>query len=169
MFKTNGTIDKEFLEGLGCTMMEKWRDRGMIVGAIACLAFAVVCLVFSFWLPAIIGAIGFCVFLWERMIIENTTIRNTLRNLEKTTGSASLKASTKFTDEGFVVMSDGYEPTVIKYEELKSIRESSHAYVIKATNGMTSFVFKDGLKPEDQQKLIDFLKSKPTKIKWGKK
>ena len=88
-----------------------------------------------------------------------------VQRLKETTNKESYVVTTKFLEDGVVILNDyNEEEKIFKYNNLDSLVETKTCYLLFTKALQYIIIFKEQLTESDKKDLIDFLKNKSVKI-----
>lgn len=168
MFETTGIIDQVFLEEIKSDLVNpKFKVFiRVVLHVLVGIGVAGVC---QRNLSVCIAAVvGIPVILAENYILQHRVIKTILARMEESTGKQESAYTTQLTDEGILVQNHSTQAQgTIRYACIIQMRETDRAYLLFTKSWQFTPVFKNELSPDQRQEFIEFLKSKPTKIKWA--
>ncbi len=165
MFETTGIIDEKLLKEVKIYMLGR-KQRiffGIILFALAVMA--IVNLFQRDYSTMIICLAGMGLIILEIVLVINKGITVTINRMVEVGGKSESEYTTRFDDEGIYMHNHttGGEG-IIKYETIAKFVETKNAYFLFTKAGQYVVSFKTGaFKRED---LVEFLREKPTRIKW---
>lgn len=162
MFETTGIIDRDFYNKVKSTLLET-RQKAMFFGFIA--LFLLCAVFFDFSLIFLIGAV---ILAAEYFWVINRTIKMSLGRLKERVGSDAVKTTTRFLEDCVEITYEGEttETVAVRYDVFSSIIKHDAAYILRTEFKQAVMIFRENLTPEEEEKLLAYLKTKPTKIKW---
>lgn len=167
MFETTGILNAYVLNEVKRYVVPPRQKLMMIIMACALIGLGLISyLVWNNPVPACISiAIGLYL-LFQINKMAGNAIRMNIANIRANCGEEACSYTTSFSDEGILVHNLATGTKVrYKYEGIASIKESESLLVLFTKSHQMITVFKNDL-DEGTQALKDYLKTKPTQIKW---
>lgn len=162
MFETTGVIDRKFYQQVRTAFLETG-EKAIFLGFV--VLFLLRAVVFDFSIFFIVGA---GILVAEYFWVQNRTIKISLGRLKERVGSDSVKTTTRFLEDCAEITYEGEttETVAVRYNVFRSITKHDVAYILKTEFKQTVMIFRENMAPEEEEKLLAFLKTKPTQIKW---
>ena len=167
MFESTGILNESVLREVKRYVVPPKQKLVMSIMSVLLLAVGIGSyMIWGNYITASISIIlGVYMFSQLNKMAENA-IKMNIRNMRANCGADACSYTTSFSDEGILVHNLATGTKVrYKYEGIVSIKESSSILVLFTKSHQMLTVFKHDLE-EPVQELKDYLKTKPTQIKW---
>lgn len=167
MFETTGILNESVLREVKRYVVPPKQKMVMTVMSVLLIAAGLVSyMIWQNHIAACISIIiGVYLFFQINKAAENA-IRMNIRNMRANCGKDACSYTTSFSDEGILVHNCATGAKVrYKYEGIASVKETANLMVLFTKSHQMITVFKNDL-DESVQELKDYLKTKPTQIKW---
>lgn len=165
MYETSGIVDESFLQSIKYDIIPK---KGKRVVACCCIIIFILMIVCAFskmillFIIAFSGLVALCITYY---LVVKRTLKLSVQKLKETTNKESYVITTKFLDDGIVVLTDySKEEKFIKYIYLDSLVETKTCYLLFTKALQYVIVFKENLTESEKIGLIKFLKNKSIRI-----
>ena len=166
MYETQGVIDKQMLYEFSKYTMGGRKKRLLLGVAAACLAYAIFCVLLGYYWLAALAFLGATVLVVNYYYVRRRMVALQLKR-SSDIGADSLFVHTAFVEEGIQVLDpDGKATFTLCYDKLVLLRETSNAFLLITESGIYIVVFKEQLTGTQQGELIEFLRGRPTRIRW---
>ena len=167
MFETTGILNAYVLNEVRRYVVPPRQKLMMVVMACVLVGLGLVSyLVWNNPIPACISVAIGLYLLFQINKMATNAIRMNIQNIRANCGADACSYTTSFSDEGILVHNLATGTKVrYKYEGIASIKESASLLVLFTKSHQMITVFKNDL-DESTQELKDYLKTKPTQIKW---
>ena len=167
MFESTGILNEYVLrEVKRYVVPPKQKMMILIMGSVLILAGL---LSYVVWENPISACISFAIGLSLMFQVNKSAekaIKMNIRNMHANCGENACTYTTSFSDEGILVHNHATGAKVrYKYEGIASLKETTNLMVLFTKSHQMITVFKNDLE-ENTQELKDYLKTKPTQIKW---
>lgn len=165
MFETTGIVDEQLLKEIRKYMITPKQRTMLLIFIFVTGGLSFVCLVEKNYFFSIIFLIGLTVFLLESVILKNIAIKRVLERMKENNRVPEIRVTTSFNKEGIQIQNLTNNARVnINYEFFVKFVETKSAFFLFTKSWQIIVVFKE--ESIQKEKLCNFLKEQPTKIKW---
>jgi len=167
MFETTGILNEYVLNEVRRYVVPPKQKLMMLIMAGALIALGMISyMVWNNPIPACISVAIGLYLLFQINKMASNAIRMNIQNIRANCGENACSYTTSFSDEGILVHNLATGTKVrYKYEGIVSLKETANLMVLFTKSHQMITVFKNELE-EGTQELKDYLRTKPTQIKW---
>jgi|MucameStandDraft_1065616.scaffolds.fasta_scaffold00723_17 hypothetical protein len=165
MYETSGVIDESFFQLIKYDIIPKKIKKIIACCCMIIFLCIIACAFFKLLLAFIVSVSGLVMFCITYYLVLKRTLKLSVQRLKETTNRESYVVTTKFLEDGVVILTDySEEEKFFKYNNLDTLIETKICYLLFTKSLQYIIVFKEQLTESEKKGLIEFLKSKSIKI-----
>ena len=165
MYETTGVVDESFFKSIKYDVIPKKNKRIIRCCNMIVFLCMITCVFLKLLLPFIVSFFGLIIFCITYHLVLQKAFKLSVQRLKETTNKESYVVTTKFLEDGVVILTDyNEEEKIFKYNNLDSLVETKTCYLLFTKALQYIIIFKEQLTKSDKKDLIDFLKNKSVKI-----
>ena len=166
MFKTSGTINKEFFDKIKFFVIPKSSQYITIFVSLLCLLMSVFKFYNKEYVTGVLYVAGCLLALFITYYEINKYIKTNFKRLKETTNKEEVDYTTFFEDDGVIVQENGIGATAkVAYDNLNRLVKSNSTYLIFTNTNMIIPIFIDCLNDEQRNELLNYLKTHAPQLK----